>query len=189
MFKNLKRFAIAGMTAVTLAGVSALAVATTSTGSGPLRHVAGGVAAVLGGQRPIDASAGGVASTSPGVTIALAPTATLTDRLLVAGTVTVQCPLIINFNGLPITGQGNVFVQQAAGNQVADGFGAFNVTCDGVSRATPYQVTPFNVAYHPGGAIAEASFGQNFTFCFFAPFGPVCASGDTGSVPITIVHR
>jgi hypothetical protein len=188
MLKSLKRIAIAGMTAVTLAGVSVLAAATTPTGTGLLRHLASGVASVLNAQRPIDASAGGVATFSPGVTMSLAPTATVTDKLLVAGTVTFQCPLMLDFNGRPASTTGTVIVQQASGKTVVNGQGTFNVTCDGQTHINPYAVTPYNAPYKRGGAIAEAFFGQYGGFCVYGIFGFQCASGDTGSVPISIGH-
>ena len=123
-----------------------------------------------------------------GTPLNTAPTATLTDKLLVAGTVTFQCPLMLDFNGLPASTTGTVIVQQASGKTVVNGQGTFNVTCDGQTHINPYAVTPYNAPYKRGGAIAEALFGQYGGFCVYGIFGTQCASGDTGSVPISIGH-
>lgn len=192
MLRGFKRIAMVASTAGTLVVVSTLAVATTSVGSGPLKAVASSVTRLLVARPAIDASAGGggggggVSSSSPGVTITIAPKATLTDRILVRGTLTTTCGPLFNFDGTLAGGTGFISVSQAAGHEVAFAGGSFSFTCAGVPESISYGATAFNVPFHPGGAVADASF---FNVCgLISPFGFqfVCLNGDSGPVTITI---
>jgi len=188
MLRGFKRFAIVGSTAISLGMMSTLAVVATTVGSGSVKTVAAGIAKVMAARPAIDASAGGggAASGSPGVTITIAPTATLTARLLVQGTLTVTCGPLFNFDGTLVSSTGFISVQEAAGDQVAFGGGSYSFTCSGTPELIAYSVTAFNVPYHPGTGVADASF---FSVCGSPTpfqFGFVCLNGDSGPTVITI---
>jgi hypothetical protein len=190
--KGWKRFAIGATSAITLVIVSTLAVAVSTAGSGSLRTVAGGVARLLATGPAIDASAGGgVASGTGGATVSVGPTATLTDRILIQGTLTFSCGPLLGFGSGFASGQGFVQVQQAAGREIAFAGGQFSVTCDGLTHTIPYGATSFNLTFHPGGAVAEARYGTNFDICGFNPvtFQFQCVSAVSGGTPITILAR
>ena len=199
--RGLKRFTVVATSALTLATISTLAVAVSVGGSGTLRSVAVGAARLLAANPAIDANAGGggVGSSTGGATISVGPTATLTDRILINGSVTFSCgPLLAfgmfgGFSGF-VTGQGNVQVQQAAGRDVAFAGGQFPVACDGMTHTEGFSATAFNHTFHPGGSIAAAQFGSPFfpsNFCGVNPttFQFQCVSADSGPTPITIVAR
>lgn len=190
MLRGFRRFAVVGATAATLAVVSTLAVATTTLGSGSLKTVAAGVAKMMAARPAIDASAGGggTASGSPGVSITVAPTATLTARLLVQGQLTVTCGPLFNFDGTLVHATGFISVEEAAGNRVADGGGSYAFTCAGVPETVQYSATPgpFGPPYHPGTGVADASFFQVCGLTSPFSFQFVCLNGDSGPTVITI---
>lgn len=201
--RGFKRLAIVATSALTLGTISMLAAAVSVGGSGTLRSVAAGAAQLLAANPAIDANAGGgggggVASNTGGATISVGPTATLTDRILIHGSVTFSCGPLLMFSFFGpsgfVTGPGNVQVQQAAGRDVAFAGGSFSVTCDGLTHTVGYSATAFNFTFHPGGAVADAQFGSPFfggQFCGINPstFQFQCVSADSGLTPITIVAR
>jgi len=120
------------------------------------------------------------------VTITIAPTATLTARLLVRGTLTVTCGPLFNFDGTLVSSTGFINVEEAAGDKVAFGGGSYSFTCAGIPETVPYGVTSFNVPFHPGTGVADASF---FSVCGMTSpfsFSFVCLNGDSGPTVITM---
>jgi hypothetical protein len=144
---------------------------------------------------PISASAagGGGGGTSGAISMSIAPTVTLSDRLLLTGTVTVMCPELDQYpGGPPVTSpypDGNLNVSEVAGNSIAHaGLGGWATTCDGVSRTFTLTGSAWDHPFHPGSGAAQAFAGQ---VCGFDPVSATftCFTGSvTQPVSITAVH-
>ena len=115
---------------------------------------------VLAAVIPTTASAaGGGGGGTPGqVTMQIDPNVTLSDKQLLAVTVTQSCPLLIDFNGNPATSQfGDVSVQEVRGNVIAHAFGSLSTVCDGAAHTTTVMVLAEDHPFHSGTGIAQAS--------------------------------
>jgi hypothetical protein len=90
-----------------------------------------------------------------GVTISVAPTATLTARVEVVTTITVSCPV----GWFPMGGAG-VTVEEAVGKSIAHGSGyAYGIQCTGANQVVSVTILadPAGPAFKNGTAIATAS--------------------------------
>jgi hypothetical protein len=99
---------------------------------------------------------GGGGVNSSGVTITVAPTATVAGRILATGTLTITCGPLYNYDGSVAGGSGFVVIQQPLGRSLVGAGGTYSFTCTG----SPQTVT-FSVAggpFHPGTAVADGSF-------------------------------
>jgi hypothetical protein len=111
-------------------------------------------------------------------------TLNLTSKVLVNVPVTYNCPLFPP-SFFPPFSSGSVSVQQAAGREIAQGFGFVQPTCDGVAHTQVVSVTAGSsggpassaaVPFHGGRAVAQASLSE----CGPSPFGFVCDNASTG---------
>jgi hypothetical protein len=188
---KLKRFVVALTTAGTLAAVSTLAIALTPGGASAARSIALGAGRALA-VKSIDAHAASTCTSTNSfscASVSVGPNATLTDRILVQGTVTVTCGPIFSFSGGFLSGTGNISVQQASGRQVAYAYGQFNYVCDGVPHSSSWSATAGNLTFKPGGAIADANLGYGYNCGYDPNFNYVCVSGDSGPTSITIANH
>jgi hypothetical protein len=144
---------------------------------------------------PIGASAagGGGGGTPGAINITIAPIVTLSDRLILTGTVTVTCAELDQYpGGPPVTNfypDGNLNVSEVAGNNIAHaGLGGWTTTCDGVTRTYTLTGSAWDHPFHPGSGAASAFAGQ---VCGYDPVSAtyMCVTGfATQAVSIQAVH-
>jgi len=150
---------------------------------------------VLAAVTPTTASAaGGGGGGTPGViSITIAPIVTLSDRLILTGTVTTTCPELDQFPGGPpviaFFPDGQLNVEEVAGNSIAHaGLGSWTDVCDGVSRTYTLTGTAWDHPFHPGTGAGSAFAGQ---VCGYDPVSAMftCFFGAaTQAVSIVAVH-
>lgn len=147
------------------------------------RVIAAG-AFVLAAVIPTTASAaGGGGGGTPGeVTIQIDPNVTLSDKQLLAVTVTQSCPLLIDFNGNPATSQfGFVSVQEVRGNVIAHAGASLSTVCDGTVHTSTVMAIAQDHPFHNGTGIAQAS---AFNVCGMDPTTLLfeCINGTTTQI-------
>jgi hypothetical protein len=159
---------------------------------------AAGVPLLLGAIPAMTVSAGGGGGgggfSSPGVTVTVAPTATLTSRILVDGTVITTCGPLYNYDGTVVVSTGFISVEQAAGRSIVGAGGTYAFSCTGNPETGSYGAT--GGPFHPGTAVADANFGQqNGSLCGYTDQNVSqdgnynsfeCIVGDSGSTVITL---
>jgi len=144
---------------------------------------------------PITVSAaGGGGGGVPGtIELTISPDMTVSDKLILTGTVTVTCPLLIDgMTGLPVASSypdGALNVSQVSGKSIAHaGLGGWTTTCDGVPRTFTLTGAAWDRPFKQGSGAAQAFTGQ---LCGLDPVAGTfaCASGSaTQPVSIKAIH-
>src|SRR5690349_14952134 len=149
----------------------------------------------LAAATPITAfAAGGGGGGVPGtVELTISPDVTVSDKLILTGTVTVMCPLLIDgMTGLPVSSyypDGNLNLSQVSGKSIAHAsLGGWTTTCDGVARTYTLTGAAWDRPFKQGTGAAQAFTGQ---VCGLDPATAsfACVSGSaTQPVSIKAVH-
>jgi hypothetical protein len=131
-------------------------------------RVLAAAAFVVAAAIPTTASAAGGGGGIPGaVSIHISPGVTVSGKQLLTVTVTQSCPLLVDFNGNPVTSQfGFVSVQEVRGNTIAHAFGSLTTVCDGIAHASTVTALAQNQPFHNGVGVAQAS---AFNICGMDP--------------------
>ena len=145
---------------------------------------------VLAAVIPSTASAAGGGGGAPGaVAISIAPTVILSDKQILTVMVTETCPLLLDFNGQPVTNNfGFASVQQVQGQVIAHAGGSLTTVCDGVPHTSVVTAVAFDHPFRAGSGVAQASV---FNLCGMVPgtFMFECVNGsDLQSVDIDAIH-
>jgi hypothetical protein len=109
----------------------------------------------------------GSAAAAGAATLAIAPSATLTDRALVVVPVVASCPADSVFPSIYVT------VTQAAGQTLHSGQSVTNIACDGTAHT--YQVSIVGGPFHGGSAIVSGDLQfepADYSGIVDAPAGP-----------------
>ncbi|SRR6266571_1405066 len=148
-----KQVAVVATTALTLLAGGALTASVVPGGNQALKGMGSLIVRPVS-EVAIDAQAAGTqasgSSLNP-IQVSIGTSWSLTQKLQLAGTVTVTCdPLLYQYSG------GYVQISQATGQTVAHAYGNFQTTCDGSSHVYPVTTSAANAPFHSGSGLAEA---------------------------------
>jgi hypothetical protein len=143
----LKRALIVVMTAVTVVGVTGLALSTSPAAAGPLRAMGASIRAITAGRSaafaPTDAAA---TEFLPPMVITAGPDVTLQDKLTLTGTVTITCGPFISIE----FSSANVQVNEPSGSDIAHASGQVPaLICDQSPHTYGFTAAASNAPFRP----------------------------------------
>jgi hypothetical protein len=150
----LQRVLLVVTTALTVVGVTGIAVSASPAASAPLRAASAGVAQAITAIRPAAFAPTDAAATTflPPMNITVAPNVTLQDKLTLTGTVTITCGPFLSTS----SSSASVEISEASGSDVAHAFGSVpGLLCDGAPHTYGFTATASNAPFHPGAGQAQ----------------------------------
>jgi len=141
-------------TALTVVGVTGIALSATPAASGPLRAAGASVASAVTAIRPAAFVPGDAAATTflPPMNITAGPSVTLQDKLTLTGTVTITCGPFISTS----SSGANIEVTEPSGSDVAHAFGSLSgLLCDGAPHTYGFTATANDAPFHPSAGQAQ----------------------------------
>ena len=146
---SFRRGLLALTTALTIAGVLALAASTTLAASAPVKALRSDVARVAADLRPSAFAPTNATATVflPPIGITVGQDVTLQDKLTLTGTVTISCGPFVSTS----FSSAGILITEAQGSKVAHAFGSIPaLICDGAPHSYAFTATAQDSPFHPG---------------------------------------